>query len=120
VSPTILADVDNSMRVAQEEIFGPVLCFIPYEDSADAVRIANDSSYGLSGGVWTADPARGLEVALQIRTGSVAINGSYPPFPLVPFGGFRESGMGRELGPEGLQSFLELRSIGLPPTLGPG
>ena len=117
VAPTILADVDNSMRVAREEIFGPVLCFIPYDDADDAVRIANDSSYGLSGGVWTDDPVRGLEIAKRMRTGSVAINGTYPPFPLVPFGGFKESGLGRELGPEGLQSFLEVRSIGLPPTL---
>jgi acyl-CoA reductase-like NAD-dependent aldehyde dehydrogenase len=119
VEPTILADVDNSMRVAREEIFGPVLCLIPYADEDDAVRIANDSPYGLSGGVWTGDPARGLRVAKRVRTGSIAINGAYPPFPLVPFGGFRESGLGRELGPEGLSSFLEPRSIGLPPELHP-
>jgi acyl-CoA reductase-like NAD-dependent aldehyde dehydrogenase len=117
VEPTILADVDNSMRVAREEIFGPVLCLIPYTDEDDAVRIANDSPYGLSGGVWSGDPARGLRVAKRVRTGSIAINGAYPPFPLVPFGGFRESGLGRELGPEGLRSFLEPRSIGLPPAL---
>ena len=117
VEPTILADVDNSMRVAREEIFGPVLCLLPYDDEDDAVRIANDSPYGLAGGVWTGDPARGLRVARRMRTGSVAINGSYPPFPLVPFGGFKESGLGRELGPEGLQSFLEPRSIGLPASL---
>jgi len=119
VSPTILADVDNSMRVAREEIFGPVLCLIPYDDEDDAARIANDSPYGLSGGVWAGDPARGLAVARRLRTGSIAINGSYPPFPLVPFGGFRESGLGRELGPEGLQEFLEPRSIGLPAELHP-
>ena len=119
VAPTILADVDNSMRVAREEIFGPVLCLIPYDDEDDAVRIANDSPYGLAGGVWTGDPARGLRVARRMRTGSIAINGTYPPFPLVPFGGFKESGLGRELGPEGLQSFLEPRSIGLPATLAP-
>ncbi|MGH3247695.1 MAG: aldehyde dehydrogenase [Trebonia sp.] len=117
VEPTILADVDNSMRVAREEIFGPVLCLIPYADEDEAVRIANDSPYGLSGGVWSGDPARGLRVAKRVRTGSIAINGTYPPFPLVPFGGFRESGLGRELGPEGLRSFLEPRSIGLPPEL---
>jgi aldehyde dehydrogenase (NAD+) len=119
IAPTVLADVDNSMRVAREEIFGPVLCLIPYEDDDGAVRIANDSPYGLAGGVWTGDPARGLRVARRMRTGSIAINGTYPPFPLVPFGGFRESGLGRELGPEGLQSFLEPRSIGLPPALRP-
>ncbi len=117
VAPTILADVDNSMRVAREEIFGPVLCLIPYDGEDDAVRIANDSPYGLAGGVWTGDPARGLRVARRMRTGSIAINGTYPPFPLVPFGGFKESGLGRELGPEGLQSFLEPRSIGLPAVL---
>jgi aldehyde dehydrogenase (NAD+) len=119
VEPTILADVDNSMRVAREEIFGPVLCLIPYADTDDAVRIANDSPYGLSGGVWAGDPERALRVAKRMRTGSIAINGSFPPFPLVPFGGFRESGLGRELGPEGLRSFLEPRSIGLPPALHP-
>jgi acyl-CoA reductase-like NAD-dependent aldehyde dehydrogenase len=114
VEPTILADVDNSMRVAREEIFGPVLCLIPYDDEDDAVAIANDSPYGLSGGVWTADPARGLRVARRIRTGSLSINGVHPPFPVVPFGGFGESGLGRELGPDGLRGFLEPRSIGLP------
>ena len=119
VAPTILADVDNAMRVAREEIFGPVLCLIPCAGEDDAVRIANDSPYGLAGGVWTADPARGLRIARRLRTGSVAVNGSYPPFPLVPFGGFKESGLGRELGPEGLRSFLEPRSIGLPASLVP-
>ncbi|RAY12650.1 aldehyde dehydrogenase [Actinomadura craniellae] len=117
VAPTILADVDNSMRVAREEIFGPVLCLIPHDGEDDAVRIANDSPYGLSGGVWTGDPARGLRVARRVRTGSIAINGSYPPFPAVPFGGFKMSGLGRELGPEGLRSFLETKSIGLPAAL---
>jgi acyl-CoA reductase-like NAD-dependent aldehyde dehydrogenase len=117
VQPTILADVDNSMRVAREEIFGPVLCLIPYDGEDEAVRIANDSPYGLSGAVWTADAARGLRLAKQIRTGSISINGNPPPFPLVPFGGFKESGIGRELGPEGLASFLEPRSIGIPATL---
>jgi acyl-CoA reductase-like NAD-dependent aldehyde dehydrogenase len=117
VPPTVLADVDNSMRVAQEEIFGPVLSLIPYEDDDDAVRIANESRYGLSGGVWSSDDRRALAVARRVRTGSIAVNGSYPPFPLVPFGGFKESGLGRELGPEGLLGFLEVKSIGLPPSL---
>ncbi|SEP10517.1 aldehyde dehydrogenase [Trujillonella endophytica] len=117
VEPTILADVDNSMRVAREEIFGPVLCLIPYADEDEAVRIADDSPYGLSGGVWSADPARGVRIAKRVRTGSIAVNGTYPPFPLVPFGGFKQSGLGRELGPEGLTAFLEPRSIGLPPAL---
>ncbi len=116
VSPTILADVSNHMRVAREEIFGPVLCFIPHDGDDDALRLANDSSYGLAGGVWSADPGRALGVARRLRTGSAAVNGHYPPFPIVPFGGFKESGMGRELGPEGLSNFLEPRSIGLPPS----
>jgi acyl-CoA reductase-like NAD-dependent aldehyde dehydrogenase len=117
VAPTVLGDVDNGMRVAQEEIFGPVLCVIPHDGEDDAVRIAEDSRYGLSGGVWSADDARALAVARRVRTGSIAVNGSFPPFPLVPFGGFKESGLGRELGPEGLAAFLEPRSIGLPPSL---
>jgi acyl-CoA reductase-like NAD-dependent aldehyde dehydrogenase len=116
VPPTILGDVDNGMRVAREEIFGPVLCLIPYEGEDEAVRIANDSQYGLAGGVWSGDPERALKVARRLRTGSVAVNGSYPPFPVVPFGGFKQSGLGRELGPEGLAAYLEPRSIGLPPS----
>jgi acyl-CoA reductase-like NAD-dependent aldehyde dehydrogenase len=117
VPPTILADVHNGMRVAREEIFGPVLSFIPFDDEDDAIRIANDSRYGLSGGVWTGDDARGVAIARRMRTGSVAVNGSYPPFPLVPFGGLKESGLGRELGPEGLAAYLEPRSIGMPRSL---
>jgi acyl-CoA reductase-like NAD-dependent aldehyde dehydrogenase len=117
VAPTVLGDVDNSMRVAREEIFGPVLCVITHDGDDDAVHIANDSEYGLAGGVWSGDDRRALAVARRLRTGSVAVNGSFPPFPLVPFGGFKESGLGRELGPEGLLNFLEPRSIGLPPSL---
>ena len=117
VSPTVLADVDNSMRVAREEIFGPVLCLIPYEGDDDAVRIANDSQYGLAGGVWSADDERAVAVARRLRTGSVSVNGTAAPFPFVPFGGLKQSGLGRELGPEGLASFLEPRSIGLPPSV---
>jgi acyl-CoA reductase-like NAD-dependent aldehyde dehydrogenase len=117
VQPTILTEVDNTMRVAREEIFRPVLCLIGYDDEDEAVGIANDSPYGLAGGVWSADPARALRVARRMRTGTIAVNGSYPPFPLVPFGGFGESGLGRELGPEGLASYLEPRSIGLPTVL---
>jgi acyl-CoA reductase-like NAD-dependent aldehyde dehydrogenase len=105
------------MRVAREEIFGPVLSVISHDGDDDAARIANDSRYGLAGGVWSGDDRRALAVARQLRTGSVAVNGSFPPFPLVPFGGFKESGLGRELGPEGLANFLEPRSIGLPPSL---
>jgi acyl-CoA reductase-like NAD-dependent aldehyde dehydrogenase len=115
--PTILAGVDNGMRVAREEVFGPVLCVIPHDGDDDAVRLADDSRYGLTGGVWTGDPARGLAVARRLRTGVATVNGHGPPFPLVPFGGMKESGVGRELGPEGLRSFLETRTIGVPPDL---
>jgi betaine-aldehyde dehydrogenase len=113
VAPTVFADVDNSMRIAQEEIFGPVLALIPYEDEADAVRIANDSAYGLGGSVWTADPDHGVEVARQIRTGSCGVN-MYVLDPNTPFGGYKNSGLGRELGPEGLVAYLEHKSIPRP------
>ncbi|MFJ2441402.1 aldehyde dehydrogenase [Streptomyces sp. NPDC087658] len=120
VEPTVLGNVDNTMRVAQEEIFGPVVCAIPYDSEEEAVRIANDSRYGLSGSVWTGDPARGLAVARRVRTGVLTINQHHAPMPMVPFGGFKESGLGRELGPEGLAGCLESRTIGIPPTLARG
>lgn len=114
LEPTVLADVDNAMTVAQEEIFGPVVCLIPFDNDDQAVQIANDSQYGLTGAVWSADPQRATQVACRLRTGSVAINGVAAPFPKVPFGGFKQSGLGRELGPDGLQSYLEPQSLGLP------
>jgi aldehyde dehydrogenase (NAD+) len=117
VEPTIVGEVDNTMRVAQEEIFGPVLCVIAHDSDDDAVRLANDTRYGLTGSVWTSDPARGLRIARRIRSGMVTVNSNYPPQPLVPFGGFKESGIGRELGPEGLQNYLEPRTIGVPRPL---
>jgi acyl-CoA reductase-like NAD-dependent aldehyde dehydrogenase len=110
VRPTVLADVDNAMRVAREEIFGPVLCVIPYDDDADAVAVANDSEYGLAGSVWTTDPDRGLAVARGVRTGTFGING-YAPDPLAPFGGYRSSGIGREWGEAGLEEYVELKAI---------
>lgn len=113
VEPTVFADVDNRMRIAQEEIFGPVAAVIPYESEEDAVRIANDSNYGLSGTVWTADVERGLEVARRVRTGTYTVNGFALEFT-APFGGFKASGLGRELGPEGLQAYLEAKAISLP------
>ena len=113
VKPTVFADVDNRMRIAQEEIFGPVATLIPYEDEADALRIANDSDYGLSGTVWTADVDHGLEVARQVRTGTYTVNNFMMEFS-APFGGFKCSGVGRELGPEGLSAYLEAKSINLP------
>jgi aldehyde dehydrogenase (NAD+) len=112
VNPALLADVDNRMRVAQEEIFGPVMALIPYDSEDDAVRIANDSIYGLSGSVWTADHDRGVAVARRVRTGMVSVNGA-PQSWGTPFGGFKQSGIGREMGPEGLRSFQELKSIAL-------
>jgi acyl-CoA reductase-like NAD-dependent aldehyde dehydrogenase len=114
VEPTVVGDATNQMRVVRVEIFGPVVCLVAYDTDDEAVRIANDSPYGLSGSVWTADPARGLTVARRIRAGGVTINRNYPPMPLTPFGGFRQSGLGRELGVEGLQGYLEMRTIGVP------
>jgi acyl-CoA reductase-like NAD-dependent aldehyde dehydrogenase len=110
VQPTVFADVDNSSTIAQEEIFGPVLSLIPYDDVADAVRIANDSDYGLGGTVWTSDPERGAEVAYRVRTGTIGVN-RYVPDPAAPFGGVKASGLGRELGPEGLASYLQTQTV---------
>ncbi|MFD4569043.1 aldehyde dehydrogenase [Streptomyces sp. NPDC058475] len=113
VQPTVFADVDNSATIAREEIFGPVLSVIAYDDVDEAVAIANDSDYGLAGSVWTADPERGLDVARRVRTGTIGVNG-YALDPGSPFGGVKASGMGRELGPEGLTAFQQLKSIYLP------
>lgn len=115
VEPTVFADVDNSMEIAREEIFGPVLCVIPYGDEDEAVAIANDSEYGLAGTVWTRDEERGIALASRIRTGTVGVN--YYALDLgSPFGGVRSSGLGRELGPEGLHPYVELTSVYLPPA----
>jgi acyl-CoA reductase-like NAD-dependent aldehyde dehydrogenase len=111
VRPTLFADVDNGMRIAREEIFGPVLSVIPYQDDRDAVRIANDSDYGLSGSVWTADLERGMDVARSVRAGSFGVNEPYSMDPAAPFGGMKASGIGRELGSEGLEGYLELKAI---------
>lgn len=113
VEPTLFADVDNAMTIAREEIFGPVLSLIPYESEDEAVAIANDSDYGLSGSVYTADPDHGLEIAKRVRTGTYAVNNLGMDFG-APFGGFRASGVGRELGPEGLLAYLEDKSILMP------
>ncbi|MFE2409374.1 aldehyde dehydrogenase [Kitasatospora sp. NPDC059408] len=110
VTPTLFADVDNSMRIAQEEIFGPVLVVIPYDDEDDAVRIANDSEYGLSGGVWSASEEHALAVARRIRTGTVTVNGASVGFD-GPFGGFKASGIGREYGAVGLGTYTEYKTI---------
>jgi betaine-aldehyde dehydrogenase len=110
VAPTVFTNVDPGMRIAREEIFGPVLAVIPYDDEADAVRIANDSDYGLAGTVWTADNERGLDIARRVRAGTYGVN-MYMIDTCAPFGGFKASGIGRELGPEGLMSYLEYKSI---------
>ncbi|MFD7135240.1 aldehyde dehydrogenase [Streptomyces sp. NPDC059894] len=110
VTPTVFADVDNSMRIAQEEIFGPVLVVIAYDDEDDAVRIANDSEYGLSGGVWSADEEHALAVARRVRTGTITVNGASVAFD-GPFGGFKASGLGREYGAVGLGTYTEYKTI---------
>jgi aldehyde dehydrogenase (NAD+) len=119
VEPTVFVDVDNSMRIAQEEIFGPVLSVIPYDSDDDAVSIANDSDYGLCGGVFTADNDRGLGVARRVRTGTYMVNSSTPIDFSSPFGGYKESGMGREFGEDGLELFLEKKTINLPAGYSP-
>jgi len=112
VKPTVLANVTNDMTVAQEEIFGPVLVVIGYDDDDDAVRIANDSLYGLSGGVWSGDQERAVSVARRMRTGAVDVNGG--SFNIAaPFGGYKQSGYGRENGPYGIDEFLQTKSLQL-------
>jgi len=110
VQPTLFADVDNDMRIAREEIFGPVLAVIPYRDEEDAVRIANDSEYGLAGSVWTSDTEHGIDIGRRIRTGIFGVNQSWLDLN-APFGGFKSSGIGREMGVEGFDSYLEYKAI---------
>ena len=109
--PTVLANVSNDSLVAQEEIFGPVVTVIPFEDEKDAVRIANGVKYGLMATVWTRDPGRGHRLARQIKAGTVGINMPYTAFPGIPFGGYKQSGFGRELGLETLELYLETKSV---------
>jgi betaine-aldehyde dehydrogenase len=113
VEPTIFADVDNRARVAQEEIFGPVLVVIPFADEAEAIRIANDTPYGLAGAVWTRDVFRGIRVLKQIRAGILWLNTYHPTYNEAPWGGYKQSGFGRELGPYGLEHYLETKQINL-------
>ncbi|QUR68369.1 aldehyde dehydrogenase [Mycobacterium spongiae] len=110
VRPTLFIDATNDMRIAREEIFGPVLTVLTYRDEDDAVRIANDSDYGLAGSVWTADAAHGLDVAARVRAGTYGIN-MYSLDTSAPFGGFKQSGIGREFGPEGLEEYVELQTV---------
>jgi acyl-CoA reductase-like NAD-dependent aldehyde dehydrogenase len=110
VRPTIFSDVTTDMTIAQEEIFGPVLSIIPYDTEEEAIAIANDSIYGLSGGVWSSDKAHAEQVARKIRTGQVDINGGAFN-PVAPFGGYKQSGVGRERGEFGFEEFLEVKSL---------
>ena len=112
VKPTVFSEVGRDMTIAQEEIFGPVLSILPYDTEEEAVEIANDTIYGLAGGVWSGDPERAKKVALQLRTGQVEVNGG--GFNLMaPFGGYKQSGHGRELGKYGLEEYLEVKSLQL-------
>jgi acyl-CoA reductase-like NAD-dependent aldehyde dehydrogenase len=109
--PTVLAKVENRMTVAQEEIFGPVVTMIPFGDEKEAIAIANDSQYGLYATVWTGDPARGHRLASRLEAGSIGINMPYTAFPGIPFGGYKQSGFGRELAVETLDLYLETKSV---------
>jgi acyl-CoA reductase-like NAD-dependent aldehyde dehydrogenase len=111
VRPTLFTDADNTMRIAREEIFGPVLTVIPYSDEDEAVAIANDSDYGLAGSVFTEDTDRGLSIAARIRTGTFGVNQGYTMDPFAPFGGVKGSGYGRELGREGIDGYTDTKSI---------
>ncbi len=113
VEPTLFTDVGNSMTIAQEEIFGPVVVVIPYEDEADAIRIANDSGYGLSGGVFAASEDRAMAIARKVRTGSMSVNGGVWYGADAPFGGYKGSGIGRQNGIEGFGTYLETKVVGI-------
>ena len=113
VRPTLFADVENTMTIAQEEVFGPVLVAIPYDDDDDAVRIANESRYGLAGAV-SGSTARAFDIARRIRAGSMSVNGSSTYSAHLPFGGYKASGVGRQNGREGFEQYLETKSIALP------
>ena len=113
MQPTIFADVTPDMTIAQEEIFGPVLCILPYDSEDEAVEIANSTVYGLAGGVQSGDQERALAVARRLRTGQVEVNGGAYNIE-APFGGYKQSGNGRELGPFGLEEFCEVKAIQLP------
>jgi len=110
-APTVLSPVSNTDRAAREEIFGPVVAVIPFEDEADAIRIANDTIYGLSGSIWTSNAGRALRVARALETGTISINSNSSVRVTTPFGGFKQSGIGRELGPHALEHYTELKNV---------
>jgi betaine-aldehyde dehydrogenase len=109
--PTVLSPVSNADRVAREEIFGPIAAVIPFEDEADAIRIANDTIYGLSGSIWTSNAGRAMRVARALETGTISINSNSSVRVTTPFGGFKQSGIGRELGPHALEHYTELKNV---------
>jgi acyl-CoA reductase-like NAD-dependent aldehyde dehydrogenase len=113
IQPTVFSDVTSDMTIAREEIFGPVVSVMTYEDEDDALRIANSTSYGLSGAIYTADAERGYGLARRVRSGNVSVNG-LSLSPAIPFGGFKQSGIGREGGVEGLESYLECKAVYMP------
>jgi betaine-aldehyde dehydrogenase len=109
--PTVLAPVERGARAATEEIFGPIACVMPFDGEEDAIALANDTIYGLSGSVWTRDGARALRVARAIETGVISINSNTSVRVATPFGGFKQSGVGRELGPHALEHYSEVKSV---------
>jgi betaine-aldehyde dehydrogenase len=111
VEPTIFYDVDNSSRIAREEIFGPVAAVIPFDDEREALRIANDTSFGLAAAVWTRDIYRALRMVKAIRAGIVWVNHMQPTYVEAPWGGFKQSGFGRELGIHGIDEYLETKQV---------
>jgi aldehyde dehydrogenase (NAD+) len=115
VAPTLFADVDNAMTIAREEIFGPVLSAVPFSDEDEAVRMANDTEYGLAATVWTTDVKRAVRMARAVRAGTVGVNG-YQLEPHVAFGGFRQSGLGREGGRSSIEAYTELKTVLVPMT----
>jgi betaine-aldehyde dehydrogenase len=111
VEPTIFYDVDNSARIAREEIFGPVAAVIPFEDEREALKIANDTSFGLAAAVWSRDIYRALRMVKAIRAGIVWVNHMQPTYVEAPWGGFKQSGFGRELGIHGIDEYLETKQV---------